>query len=163
MRSTPLIYVASLLFAVPALAQSTSSTTSLEETNKQIVNAYLDIVENPGFDSWQLYFPDTVAFNGRSMPPQGLSGILANFRSAFPDLRFSVMGQIAEGDRVATWGFFEGTHQGEFAGIPPTNQRVRWFGAAIDRLDGGKVVELWHEMDVWGLVQRLRQPRNDTP
>ncbi len=163
MRCRLIVFLVSILFATPLPGQSEAAPNSLEERNLRIVNAYLEIVENQAFNDWHLYFPDTVTFNGRSMPPQGLSGILMNFRRAFPDLQFSIMGQMVDGDRVASWGFFEGTHQGEFAGVPPTNRKVRWFGVGIDRLVDGKVVELWHEMDMWGLIQRLRRPEGDTP
>ena len=82
---------------------------------------------------------------------------MSNFRQGFPDLRFEVMGQVAEGERVATWGFFKGTHTGDFHGIAPTGKEVRWFGMGVDRIENGKVVEAWHEMDIWGLMRQLRE------
>jgi predicted ester cyclase len=81
---------------------------------------------------------------------------LANFRDAFAHFRFQVIGQLAEGDKVATWGYFKGVHTGEFHGLQATHKEVRWLGIAIDRIEDRKVVEMWHEMDVWGLVQQIR-------
>lgn len=122
--------------------------------NKQAVLGYLRGVQEREFD-WRVYLADTISFNGTDMPCDGVGQILDHFRSGFPDLTFEVAGQIAEGDRVATWGFFEGTHTGSFAGVDPTGKRIRWFGVGVDRLENGKVVEMWHEADVFGVVQQV--------
>ena len=140
------------LFALPLLAANAQST----QDNKQLVRDYLKIVQDPGFSAWDRYFAETIRFNGSPMPPHALARILEHFRRSFPDLEFQLLGQIAEGDRVATWGFFTGTHKAAFQGVPPTHQRVKWFATAVDRVEEGKVVELWHEMDVWGLVEKLK-------
>jgi predicted ester cyclase len=126
------------------------------EANKKIVGEYLQSITDPGFKDWGKYFAENVSFNGTAMPAQSIGGILAFFRQGFPDLKYTPMGQIAEGDRVATWGFFEGTHAGEFQGVAPTHRRAKWFGTGVDRLENGKVVEMWHEMDMWGLVEQLQ-------
>lgn len=127
------------------------------ETNKRLVQGYLSTIGDPAFDDWDRFFADTVTFNGSPVPPQTLgSAILTPIRKGFPDLKYTPLGQIADGDRVATWGFFEGTHDGEFDGIAATHRRVKWLGIAVDRIEDGRVVEMWHEMDLWGLVRQLR-------
>src|ERR687884_1727565 len=45
------------------------------------------------------------------------------FRSAVPDLTYTVVDQIAEGDKVVTRYKASGTHQGEFFGVPGTGNR----------------------------------------
>ena len=44
--------------------------------------------------------------------------------AAFPDMRFTIREQIAEGDKVLTYKTFHGTHLGPFNGIPPTGRAV---------------------------------------
>jgi predicted ester cyclase len=119
-------------------------------------DSYLEVVEDPESAERDKYFADNVTFNRTHIPPQALLGLMATFRRGFPDLEFVQMGPIAEGDHFATWGFFEGNHEGEFNGVPATGKHVRWFGVGVDRIENGQVVELWHEMDTWGLMEQLR-------
>jgi predicted ester cyclase len=76
-------------------------------------------------------------------------------RRAFPDLEIVIEQQVAEGPWVATRVTFRGTHTGEFAGIPATGKRVEYAGTAMDRLENGKVVEMWHTANVHLLMQQI--------
>ncbi len=87
--------------------------------------------------------------------PEGIKRFYGMLRTAFPDLRFTVEDQIAEGDRVVTRWTATGTHDGEFQGIPPTGKQVRLTGIDIDRLADGKVVECWPEVNEVGLLRQL--------
>ena len=40
-------------------------------------------------------------------------------------------------------------------GIPPTGRQVTVTGVAVDRVDGGKLVESWLEMDAQRMLQDL--------
>ena len=77
------------------------------------------------------------------------------YRSAFPDLRFTIEDMIAEGDKVATCWRAAGTHQGELMGIAPTGKRVEVIGMIVSRFAGGKIVEDLEVMDTLGLLQQL--------
>jgi predicted ester cyclase len=48
-----------------------------------------------------------------------------------------------------------GTHQGEFAGIPATGNKVEISGIMIGRIENGKIVEEREEMDMLGLFMQL--------
>ena len=137
------------------MARDTASQTSSELTNKIAQEGYLECWRNPDFDSWDLYFADTVLFNGTPMVPSDLHRLVQFFRRSFSDVELKVISRIAEDDKVVCWGYFEATHTGEFNGIAPTGKHVRWFGCAIDRFAGGQVVECWHEFDTFGLIQQL--------
>jgi predicted ester cyclase len=140
-----------------ALVLATSASAFAEPTaNEQIVREYLAAVGQPGHAGWTEHLSETVSFNGREIPPAELAAFLGGIRAGFPDLEFVIIGQIAEGDRVATWGRFHGTHTGSFAGIPPTGRKVEWLGIAVDRIENGKIVEMWHEMDLHGLLRQLK-------
>ena len=55
---------------------------------------------------------------------------------------------------VQRWSF-RGTHEQPFQGIPATGKTVVLTGIAIWRVEDGKIVESWHEMDNLGLLQQL--------
>jgi predicted ester cyclase len=50
---------------------------------------------------------------------------------------------IAERDLVAVRKTLEGTHQGEFLGVPPTGKRVAFSVIDVSRFRDGKIVEHW--------------------
>src|SRR5690349_17460654 len=80
----------------------------------------------------------------------GLNGaqqFFTELRNAFPDIRFTVTDQVAEGDKVVTYWEAEGTHNGNFKGIPPTGKRFRITAIDIDRFENGLVAECWTNMD----------------
>ena len=75
--------------------------------------------------------------------------------AAFPDLQITIQDQIAENDLVATRYVMRGTHQGEFANIPPTGKSMTITGIEIHRFTDGKLVELWNIPDMMGALQQL--------
>ena len=111
----------------------------------------LDIID-------ELYAPDFVFQKAPpGLPPdrEGFKQGVAVYRAAFPDIRISVVDLIAEGDKLVIRWSWNGTHEGEFMGIPPTNKLVTKSGITIIRIVGGKVVERWDESDNLGLMQQL--------
>jgi predicted ester cyclase len=40
-------------------------------------------------------------------------------------------------------------------GEPPTHKHVHWTEIHIYRIDGGKIVEHWAEIDMMGLLQQI--------
>jgi predicted ester cyclase len=62
------------------------------------------------------------------------------------------------GDKVAARWSWSGRHTTEFMGIPATNRLVTMKGIAIFRLAEGKIVELWQEMDIMGILQQVSAP-----
>ena len=59
--------------------------------------------------------------------------------SAFPDVTTSVEELVAEGDMVVSRWICRGTHQGEYAGIPPTGKPFQLNGITICRVASGRV------------------------
>jgi steroid delta-isomerase-like uncharacterized protein len=86
---------------------------------------------------------------------EGAKQFITMLRTAFPDLRFTVEDQIAEGDMVVTRWTARGTHKGQFQSVPATGREIRLAGTDIDRIRGGKVVECWAHLDELGLMQQL--------
>jgi predicted ester cyclase len=75
---------------------------------------------------------------------------------AFPDLRITVEDTVAGDDKVAARMTFRGTHRGPFRGLEPTGRPVAFSSIRIYRIEDGKVVQTWAEVDALGLLGQLR-------
>jgi predicted ester cyclase len=137
-----------------AAAQSLSDD-SLTERNKVVVRTYLgEIAQRGTIVARERYFTPTTTFNGNPDLARQFARITEIHR-AFPDLEMIIEQQIAEGPWVATRVTFRGTHTGELAGIHATGRRIEYAGTAMDRLENGKVVEMWHTVNMHLLMQQI--------
>jgi steroid delta-isomerase-like uncharacterized protein len=87
--------------------------------------------------------------------PAGQKRIAADFRRAFPDVRFDVEMIIAEGDLVAARWTAHGTNSGPWGRQLATGRRARFSGVNIFRFRDGKVAEIWNHRDDLGLMEQL--------
>lgn len=76
-------------------------------------------------------------------------------RTAFPDLKYTLDAEIAEGDKVSHMATARGTNSGDFMGIAPTGKSATWTEMHIMRVVNGKCVEHWAEVDMLGILQQL--------
>jgi steroid delta-isomerase-like uncharacterized protein len=76
--------------------------------------------------------------------------------NGFPDLRIAIDDVIAEGDKViGRFTNYFGTHQGEFAGMPPTGNEVTFIAIATFRIANGKIAEILQRPDFLGIFEQL--------
>ena len=87
--------------------------------------------------------------------PEGMKRITADFRSAFPDLRFEVEIVIAEDELVAARWTASGTHLGAWGTVEPTARSATFSGVNIFRFENGKVAEIWNHRDDLGLMEQV--------
>jgi steroid delta-isomerase-like uncharacterized protein len=80
---------------------------------------------------------------------------MAAFHAAFPDLRFTVEDLIAEGSRVVVRWTLVGTQRGEFQGRPAAGKAMTVTGTSTFRLAGGKIQEIWVNMDRLAMQEQL--------
>ena len=100
-------------------------------------------------------FLEHVPFPGQGPGREGLRQTLALFHRAFPDIRWEVREQIAEGDKVVSRFNWTGTHRGVFLGVKPTGNRVEVWGIVIDVLRDGKMTESRIIMDIPTMMEQL--------
>src|SRR5215470_19641156 len=148
--------IALAMAITPTLAAAQAmSDESVTERNKAVVRAYLGEIAHSGtIVALERYFTTTTTFNGAHDLARQIARI-AEIRRAFPDLAMTVEQQVAEGPWVATRVTYRGTHAGEFAGIPATGRRIEYAGTAMDRLEDGKVVEMWHTVNLHLLMRQI--------
>jgi steroid delta-isomerase-like uncharacterized protein len=118
-----------------------------EVINKKNLNAANDIVSED--------FTEHIPFPGQGPGREGLKFVLNSMFAGFPDMKWMVHEQIAEGEKVVTRFTWTGTHKGEFMGIPPTNKRVEVWGVVIDVVRNMLFSESRIIMDNIGLLQQL--------
>jgi steroid delta-isomerase-like uncharacterized protein len=134
----------------------------LSETNKTISRRFFEEAFGKGnlnvLD--EIIASDHVNSGPGALPelptgPQGAKQLVTVYRNAFPDVRFTIDEQIAEGDQVVTRWTADGTHQGELQGIPATGKSSTVTGIAVDRIVNGKIAESWGLFDQFGMLQQL--------
>jgi steroid delta-isomerase-like uncharacterized protein len=76
------------------------------------------------------------------------------YRAAFPDMHFTLISLVAEGDKVVNHWSLRGTHRGEWYGVAATGKAITYTGVNVFRLVDGKAVESW---GYWELGAFLRQ------
>ncbi len=108
----------------------------------------------------QLVTPGVVEHDpvpGQESTPQGYVWFFEKFRASFPDLKLDVNQMVADEDKVAIAYTIEGTHKGEFQGVPATGKRIKARGLEICRFEDGKMAERWGSSDVLGIMQQLER------
>ncbi len=131
------------------------------DQNKAIVHRMAE--EGLGKNNWNIVvetFAPNYVDHQPTPPgqPSGLEGFkqfTTSFRAAFPDLRYTIDDEIAEGDKVVQRVTGHGTMKGAFAGMPATNKYATWSEIHISRLKDGKIVEHWATVDQLGMLQQL--------
>lgn len=129
----------------------------MSEERKTLTRSIIDEVWNRG----DLDLVDELIDDGYVGHPsevrgtEGYKQYFVQLRAAFPDIRFSIEDQIAEGDRVAVRWTATGTHQGDYAGIPPTGKRGVVTGMTTFHITDGKAVECWTNLDELGILRQL--------
>jgi steroid delta-isomerase-like uncharacterized protein len=132
----------------------------MSEESKGRIREFIEKVLTAGeIDSTGDYFHDDVVeevpFPRQGPSLQGLKETLARIRHAFPDSRWNVEEQIAEGNKVLTRFTWSGTHRDEFLDIPATNHTIRIWGMVIDRFEDDKVKSTRILLDILGMMQQL--------
>ena len=131
-----------------------------EEENKAVIRCWIEAFNERNLEAEaDLLAPGYVAHVPAAPGPlEGLEAwrqFTGPFVEAFPDLRLTVEDIMAEGDMVAARVAFDGTHRGEFQGIPPTGKEVAFTSIEVNRVVDGKVEAHWVEIDLLGLMQQL--------
>ena len=87
--------------------------------------------------------------------PEGFKQLVGMFRAAFPDLRVVVEDTFTDGDLVGSRGTINGTHGGDFMGVPATGRPVSIKYIDLWRVEDGRFTETWVQMDSLGLMQQI--------
>ena len=131
---------------------------SLEE-NKAMQRHIISEMNKGNFAIIDKLFADGFIYHGpfgtELKGNKSLKRFAADSVAAFPDFHMTIEAMIAEDDKVATRLTIEGTHKGEFAGIPPTGKKVVVAATLIAQFENGKEAESWDCWDTASFLQQL--------
>ncbi|MDH3738801.1 MAG: ester cyclase [Alphaproteobacteria bacterium] len=129
------------------------------EDNKAVARRFFEEFSNDNLAAVaDLMAPDH-AFHFPLFPePQNKAQHVAGqqrIKTIFPDYRFEVVDQIAEGDMVTTRCITRGTQAGEFMGNPGTGQIFEIMLVNIMRIRDGLIVDEWDAFDTLSFLTQL--------
>jgi steroid delta-isomerase-like uncharacterized protein len=145
------------------------------DTNKRILNRHFDEVLNQGRldvideiygDRYVLDAPvqteGSVAAHGETRGHDGLKRRVVLFRTAFPDIHFTVDDMLAEGDQVAVQYTFSGTHTGQFGELEPTGRTISVTGILIAVVSDDRIESALSVFDSGDMLHQL-EPQQKNP
>jgi steroid delta-isomerase-like uncharacterized protein len=136
---------------------------SMPEENKAVIRRLYEEVwnqHNPEATD-EFVAPDVFTRDMVIEHQHGIDGykhLVRWMHTAFPDLRYDIEDIITEGDKVATFVTFSGTHTGPLGDLDPTVRQVSVKQAHWFRLADGKVAEAWSVRDDLGMMQQIKGP-----
>jgi predicted ester cyclase len=129
------------------------------ERNRELVRRIIEDGIN-GADEGVLYALLSPAYVNHDLPsprpgPAGFAEVVEVFRTGFPDLVLYIEATMADGAMVSTRGYFTGTHQGSFMGVPPSGEAILVKYIDQWRCEDGQAIESWVTIDLLGLMQQI--------
>ncbi|MFQ5691175.1 MAG: ester cyclase [Gemmatimonadota bacterium] len=133
--------------------------TRSEGQNEVLVRQVLELINDRNLDAaFEFYAPDYIYHGpgGQELRGRdGIRGLWEVFLAAFPDLHSTVDDVISEGDKLVLRWTVQGTHTGEFLGIPASNKQMSLPVTEIFRIAGGQLVEAWDQYDRLYLMEQI--------
>ena len=100
-------------------------------------------------------FVEHEPFPGVGEGRDGAKAMFAMLGEAFDDLRMPIDDIVAGDDKVAVRTRIQGTHKGEFMGVPPAGKQIDVPVIDILRIADGRVVEHWGVSDGLAMMEQL--------
>lgn len=131
------------------------------ETNKQMMLKFVEFINTANEELSKVLISEDAIFYAPTNPepykgPSGYMEVLAMMRGGFPDIRWEIEEMVAEGDMIAVLFTLQGTHQGNFFGIPPTGKKVNVNAMNFYYFVNGKIVKEYGQPDIFGLLQQIQ-------
>jgi len=154
-----LVFVLTLMFSTFSCKQQ-GGETETEAQNKALAQRWNDeiwtkadmaTVDELLAEDFTFNYP----FPGIEPTREGYKQTVMYFHNVFSDMLLTIEDMIAEGDKVVVRWKGISIHTAEYMGIPPTDKRVSMTGISIIRIEEGKIVEEWTEMDSLGIIMQL--------
>ena len=141
-----------------ALLLFPTEASNLQSKNKAVARRVFDEIFNQGKFGVadEIYAKDFVNHGlHRAISLKEDQEAARGWKLAFPDLKMTVVQEIAEGDLVTVLWIASGTNTGEGNGLPATGKKAEVRGITIWRIVNGKIAEEWSAFDELGVMKDL--------
>ena len=153
------VVVVAAACSAPGDTQGGAGGTTVEAQNEALIRQVLELINDRNLDAaFEFYAPDYIYHGpgGQELSGRdGIRGLWAVFLAAFPDLHSTVDDVISEGDKLVLRWTIQGTHTGEFLGIPASNNQISLAVTEIFRIADGQLVEAWDQYDRLDLMEQI--------
>lgn len=135
-----------------------------EHAEALVRSFYADIFQGGSINSAALDWYLAAEFQGHHLPPgfvgrDGYKNFLRLWGGSFSEVTpIEACDLFSAGDKVVVRWSVTGTHSGEFMGFAATRRRITSKGIDIFRVEDGKIVDLWQEMDMLDILQQISAP-----
>ena len=157
LQTSLLVVIGMTLFVVCASGQT-------PEENKKVITRYLlEIFNGKKLELLGEVFPEKFVRHDlnegadiwMTVPDQQKR--LSELFKAFPDFHYTIGDIIAEGDKVVVRAIWHGTHKNTYRNIEASGNRIDSVSEIIFyRLEKGKIVERWTQLDLYHLEKKLK-------
>jgi steroid delta-isomerase-like uncharacterized protein len=134
------------------------------DANRKLVQQYWDAFNQGDMAAAAEFFAEDTHNHGRPVGRAGLLAVMKDIQETFPDIRFTPLQSMVEGEWVAVRGTFSGTHRGVgrlpvnggmLVGVPPTGRHFEVQHIHLLQLRGGKIIEHFANRDDLGMMKQL--------
>jgi predicted ester cyclase len=130
------------------------------EQNKEIMRRMIEEIWNRGNLNVadELFSPDHTSPSAPDLPvgPESVKMLAGMFHAAMPDYHMNIDMIVADEKQVAARFTQSGTHSGaDLMGMKPSNKKATWTEIGVLRIQDGKIVESWYEVDMLSMINQL--------
>ena len=134
------------------------------ETNRRVVQDNWAAFNRGDMAAAASFFAEDTRNHGRPVGRTGVLAVLKDIQTTFPDVHFTSLESVAEGEWVSVRGMFSGTHRGigripvsggMLVGVQPTGRHFEVQHIHMFQVRGGKIVEHFANRDDLGMMQQL--------
>lgn len=146
------VFIAVLVYFsyLPSFGQDTI----LLNNNMKVITKYFEVVINGHnlhrkgeFFQTDYIWHKMDGIDVRSSQDSGHNAALRWLFTAIPDVQYTIVHILSQGDMVAVYTTATGTARSEMFGLPPAQKKVHGQQMFFYRLRDGKIIEQWEALD----------------
>ena len=150
------VIAGSVSCSMPANKEQNDAT----EKNKAAMTKVMEVFNSGNMEGMENYVAENMIEHQpdpmiKTTGLQGLKDAITMYRAAFPDMKFTSLGMVAEGDLVINHINMKGNNTGPMGDMPATNKSMDVNGVDVVRFENGKAVEHWGYWEEMKMMTQL--------